>query len=119
MWIKKTKCILLLSFLFSLPCFTQELTLDVTKLGMNSLWNSVEMNLQSLESEQQFSQTRLIELEKKLESSEKALESRELLLQNLESSLQKSERDLKKWKTCSIVLCTATVVLIAVMVNSK
>ena len=119
MWIKKIKCLLLLLVFCSLHCYSQEEQQFTTRIDTKDLWNKIEWNLQSLETQQQFSQTRLIELEKKLESSEKALESRELLLQNLESSLQKSERDTKKWKTCSIVLGTATVVLIAVMVNSK
>ena len=126
MWKKKIKCLLLLLVFCSLHCYSQEEQQFTTKINTKDLWSKIEWNLQSLETQQQFSQIRLIELEKKLESSEKALESRELLLQNLESSLQKSERDTKKWKTCSIVLGTttvtftvATVVLIAVMVNSK
>lgn len=126
MWIKKIKYSLLLLVFCSLHCYAQEEQQFTTRINTTDLWSKIEWNLQSLETQQQFSQIRLIELEKKLESSEKALESRELLLQNLESSLQKSEQDMKKWKNCCLVLGTttvtftvATVVLIAVMVNSK
>ena len=107
MCLKKFICIFLL--FSSLHCFAQESQPDTTKINMTDLWNNIELNLSSLEIEQTFSQTRLVELEKKLEQSEKALESKELLYQNLKSSLEKSEQDTKRWKTCSIVLGTTTV----------
>ena len=126
MWIKKIKCLLLFLVFCSLHCYSQEEQQFTTKINTTDLWSKIEWNLQSLETQQQFSQIRLIELEKKLEQSEKALESRELLLQNLENSLAKSEQDMKKWKNCCLVLGTttvtftvATVVLITVMVNNK
>ena len=126
MWIKKIKCLLLFLVFCSLHCYAQEEQQFTTRISTTDLWSKIEWNLQSLETQQQFSQIRLIELEKKLEQSEKALESRELLLQNLENSLRKSERDTKKWKNCCLVLgsttvtfTVATVVLVAVMVNNK
>ena len=109
MCLKKFICIFLL--FSSFHCFAQESQQDTTKINMTDLWNNIELNLSSLETQQTFSQIRLVELEKKLEQSEKALENRELQLQNLESSLRKSEQDTKKWKTCSIVLGTTTVTL--------
>lgn len=126
MWIKKIKCLLLFLVFCSLHCYAQEEQQFTTRISTTDLWNKIEWNLQSLETQQQFSQIRLIELERKLEQSEKALESRELLLQNLENSLQKSERDTKKWKNCCLVLgsttvtlTVVTVVLVTVMVNNK
>lgn len=126
MWIKKIKCLLLLLVFCSLHCYAQEEQQFTTRINTTDLWSKIEWNLQSLETQQQFSQIRLIELEKKLENSEKALENRELLLQNLESSLQKSEQDTKKWKNCCLALggttvtfTVMTVVLVIVMVNNK
>ena len=121
MCLKKLLFILLLLSLLSVPAFSQDQSQQ-----SSDLWNSIEWNLNFLESEQLFSQTRLAELEQKLEQSEKACQDKELLLQNCESLLEKSKQDTKRWKTCSIVLGTttmtlgiSTVVLIAVMVNSK
>ena len=126
MWIKKIKCSLLFLVFCSLQCYSQEEQQFTTRINTTDLWNKIEWNLQSLETQQQFSQIRLIELEKKLEQSEKACQDKEIVLQNLESSLRKSEQDTKKWKNCCLVLGTttvtftvATVVLVAVMVNNK
>ena len=119
--LKRLLCTLLLLSLLSVPAFSQAQSQQNT-----DLWNKIEWNLKWLDNEQMLSQIRLQELEKKLEQSEKACQDKELVCQNLENSLAKSERDKKKWKTCSIVVGTttvtftvATVVLIAVMVNSK
>lgn len=121
MWLKRLLFTLLFVLLLSVPVFSQGQSQPST-----DLWNNIDLNLKWLENEQMLSQILLAELEKKLEQSEKACQDKELVCQNLENSLAKSEQDMKKWKTCSIVLGTttvtltvATVVLIAVMVNSK
>lgn len=121
MCLKRLLCTLLFVLFLSVPAFSQAQSQQNT-----DLWNNIEWNLNWLENEQMLSQIRLQELEKKLEQSEKACQDKELVCQNLENSLAKLEEDTKKWRTCSIVLGTttvtfgvATVVLIAVMVNSK
>lgn len=120
-WLKRLLCTLLLLSLLSVPVFSQEHSQQST-----DLWNSIELNLNWLDKEQTLSQIRLQELEKKLEQSEKACQDKELVQLNLENSLAKSEQDMKKWKNCclclgttTVTLTVATVVLIAVMVNSK
>ena len=119
--LKRLLFTLLFVLFLSVPVFSQDQSQPSA-----DLWNNIEWNLNFLDSELLFSQTRLQELEKKLEKSEQALVDKELLLQSLEASLQKSEQDTKKWKNCSMVLGTTTVtfgvaafILIAVMVNSK
>lgn len=104
--------LLLLSSVFC--CYAQESSLEqpaITDLSTLDLWNKIELNLNSLESEQLFSQIRLQELEKSLEISEKACQDKELVCLNLESSLAKSENATKRWKTFSIVMGSTTIAL--------
>lgn len=105
--LKKLLCTLLLLSSFVVPVFSQ-----VQQSQSTDLWNSIDWNLNWLENEQLYSQTRLIELEKKLENSEQALIDKELVLQDLESSLQKSEQDTKRWKNCCLVLGCTTLTLL-------
>ena len=121
MWLKRLLFTLLFVLFLSVPVFSQEHSQPST-----DLWNNIEWNLNFLDNEQLRSQIRLQELEKRLELSEKACQDKELVQLNLENSLKKLEEDMKRWKTCSIVLGTttvtlgiSTVVLLAVMVNSK
>lgn len=121
MWLKRLLCFILSLLLLQSLVFSEEKSQQNT-----DLWNNIDLNLNFLESEQLFSQTRLAELEKKLEQSEKACQDKELVCQNLENSLAKSEEDTKKWKTCSIALGTTTValtvttvVLILALANNK
>ena len=110
MWLKKKLfCMLLLLLLHF--CYAQQSQLVFTNTNTTDLWQNIDNSLNWLEHEQIFSQTRLQELEKKLEKSEKACQDKELLLQNCETLLAKSEQDTKKWKNCSIVLGTTTVTL--------
>lgn len=109
MWLKRLKrllCTLLFVLFLSVPAFSQ-----VQSQPSTDLWSSIDWNLNLLEHEQMFSQTRLQELEKKLEQSEKACQDKELVCQNLESLLEKSEQDTKRWKSCCLVLGGTTVTL--------
>src|SRR5574344_1681535 len=104
---KKLSLAILLLLLSVFCCYAQESSLEqpaITDLNTLDLWNRIELNLSSLESEQLSSQIRLQELERNLAISEKACQDKELVCLNLERSLAKSEKDTKRWKTFSIAL---------------
>lgn len=121
MWKRK----ILLIFLFLSLCFCsfsqqqQEQQQFTTGLRTEDLWNNIDLNLNLLEKEQQFSLIRLQELEKKLELSEKAYQDKEQVCLNLENSLEKLEKDTKRWKTCSLVLGTVALTTTLILVFSK
>lgn len=118
MCLRRFVYVLLLSLLFLSPAFSQ-----APLQQKNDLWNSIDWNLNFLEQEQLLSQTRLLQLEKKLEESEKACQDKDLQLLNFENLLEKSEQDTRKWKNCSLVLgtvsVTVTVTAILMMVFKK
>lgn len=112
--IRKLSLVILLLLSSVFYCYAQESFSEqpaITDLNTLDLWNRIELNLNSLESDQLFSQMRLQELEKSLAISEKACQDKELVCLNLERSLAKSEKDTKRWKTFSIVMGSTTIAL--------
>lgn len=119
--------LLLLSSVFY--CHSQESSLEqrsTTELNTLDLWNGIELNLNSLEQDQNDMRLFINQQGIQIESLESAYLDQQQLYQDLENSYAKLEKDTKKWKTCSIVLGTTTVtlgitttVLILILANSK
>ena len=115
--------LLLLSLSF---CYAQQFQLDFTKINTTNLFQNIDNSLSSLEAEQNNMKILIDKQEKQIESLENAYQNQLQLYLDLDNKYQKSKKDTRRWKNCSIVLGTATVtlgistvVLIAVMVNSK
>lgn len=111
---KKLSLVILLLLLSVFYCYAQESSLEqpaITDLNTLDLWNRIELNLSSLEQDQNNMKIFIDQQETQIESLENAYLDQQQISMNLERSLAKSENATKRWKTFSIVMGTTTIVL--------
>lgn len=111
---KKLSLVILLLLLSVFYCYAQESSLEqpaITDLNTLDLWNKIELNLNSLEQDQNNMKLFIDQQETQIESLENAYLDQQQISMNLESSLAKSENAMRRWKTFSIVMGTTTVTL--------
>lgn len=111
---KKLSLAILLLLLSVFYCYAQESSLEqpaITDLNTLDLWNKIELNLSSLEADQNNMKIFIDQQETQIESLENAYLDQQQISMNLESSLAKSENATKRWKTFSIVLGSTTIAL--------
>ena len=104
--------LLLLSSVFY--CYAQESSSvqpAITDLNTLDLWNRIELNLNSLEQDQNNMKIFIDQQETQIESLENAYLDQQQISMNLERSLAKSENATKRWKTFSIVMGSTTIAL--------
>lgn len=113
-FIRKLSLVILLLLSFVFYCYAQESSLEqpaITDLNTLDLWNKIELNLNSLEQDQNNMKLFIDQQETQIESLENAYLDQQQISMNLERSLAKSENAMKRWKTFSIVMGTTTVTL--------
>ena len=111
---KKLSLVILLLLSSVFYCYAQDASLEqpaITDLNTLDLWNKIELNLSSLEQDQNNMRIFIDQQKTQIESLESAYLNQQQISMNLEFSLAKSENITKRWKTFSIVLGTATIVL--------
>lgn len=111
---KKLSLAILLLLLSVFCCYAQESSLEqpaITDLNTLDLWNRIELNLSSLEQDQNNMKIFIDQQETQIESLENAYLDQQQISMSLESSLTKSENATKRWKTFSIVMGTTTIAL--------
>ena len=111
---KKLSLAILLLLLSVFCCYSQESSAQaqsITDLNTLDLWNKIELNLSSLESEQNNMKLFIDQQETQIESLENAYLDQQQISMSLEHSLTKSENATKRWKTFSIVLGSTTIAL--------
>lgn len=111
---KKLSLVILLLLSSVFYCYAQESSLEqpaITDLNTLDLWNRIELNLSSLEQDQNNMKLFIDQQKTQIESLENAYLDQQQISMSLERSLAKSEKDTKRWKTFSIVMGTTTVTL--------
>lgn len=111
---KKLSLVILLLLSSVFYCYAQESSLEqpaITDLNTLDLWNRIELNLSSLEQDQNNMKLFIDQQKTQIESLENAYLDQQQISMNLERSLAKSENAMKRWKTFSIVMGTTTVTL--------
>lgn len=111
---KKLSLAILLLLLSVFCCYSQESFSEqpaITDLNTLDLWNKIELNLSSLEQDQNNMKIFIDQQETQIESLENAYLDQQQISMNLEFSLTKSENATKRWKTFSIVLGSTTIAL--------
>ena len=112
--IRKLRLVILLLLSSVFYCYSQESSSEqpaITDLNTLDLWNKIELNLNSLEQDQNNMKLFIDQQKTQIESLENAYLDQQQISMNLESSLAKSEKDTKRWKTFSIVLGSTTIAL--------
>ena len=112
--IRKLVLVTLLLFSSAFYCYAQESSSEqhvTTEVNTIDLWNSIDLNLNLLEQDQNNMRIFIDQQGLQIESLENAYLDQQQLYLDLESKYKKSVEDTKKWKTCSIVLGTTTVTL--------
>ena len=111
---KKLSLVILLLLSSVFYCYAQEASLEqpaITDLNTLDLWNKIELNLSSLEQDQNNMKLFIDQQETQIESLENAYLDQQQISMNLECSLAKSENAMKRWKTFSIALGSVTIAL--------
>ena len=110
MWIKKKLFYMLLLF-YACYCYAQSQQHGFTNTNTIDLWQLIDNNLSSLEADQNNMKAFIDGQGKQIESLENAYQNQLQLYLDLECKYQKSEADTRKWKNCSMILGTTTIVL--------